>query len=135
VIVGLFLQQTIALFVLKTKAGFDIFTWIARFAADFLEQSHAGAVFFFEESVTRWFFIGVVSSRVTSSGAICLRATYPACCGHLFHCIRSDDVLFGCHAMGHRQIVWYLYAHVYCCLNYMCLQRVALLQNHGRIRC
>ncbi len=61
-IVGLFLQQTIALFVLKTKAGFDIFSWMARLAADFLEQSHAGAVFFFEESVTHWFFIGVVSS-------------------------------------------------------------------------
>jgi nucleoside permease NupC len=78
VIVGLFLQQIIALFVLKTKAGFDIFSWIAWLAADFLGQSHAGAVFFFEESVTHWFFIGVVSSRVTSSGAYLFTSDIPS---------------------------------------------------------
>jgi CNT family concentrative nucleoside transporter len=56
----LFLQQVIALFVLKTGAGFSIFNWIATLAADFLGQSHAGAVFFFDEASTQWFFVGVV---------------------------------------------------------------------------
>ena len=60
VIVGLFLQQVIALFVLKTGAGFSIFSWIAQLAADFLGQAHAGAVFFFDENATQWFFVGVV---------------------------------------------------------------------------
>ena len=60
VIVGLFLQQIIALFVLKTGAGFSLFNWLATLAADFLGQSHAGAVFFFDEAATQWFFVAVV---------------------------------------------------------------------------
>ncbi len=65
VIVGLFLQQAIALFVLKTGAGFSIFSWIVQLAADFLGQAHVGAVFFFDESATRWFFVGVVGLIAT----------------------------------------------------------------------
>ena len=64
VIVGLFLQQVIALFVLKTGAGFSIFNWIARLAADFLGQAHAGAVFFFDEASIHWFFVGVVRTLI-----------------------------------------------------------------------
>ena len=60
VIVGLFLQQVIVLFVLKTSAGFSIFSWTARLAADLLGQAHVGAVFFFDENATKWFFVGVV---------------------------------------------------------------------------
>jgi concentrative nucleoside transporter, CNT family len=63
VIVGLFLQQAIALFVLKSTAGFDIFKWLAFLAADFLQQSQAGAIFFFDTDVVitrHWFFVGVV---------------------------------------------------------------------------
>lgn len=60
VIVGLFFQQAIALFVLKSGAGYSIFKWIAFLAADFLEQSHAGSSFFFDEEVAvtnPWFFV------------------------------------------------------------------------------
>ncbi|KAF8891722.1 Na+ dependent nucleoside transporter C-terminus-domain-containing protein [Infundibulicybe gibba] len=62
VIVGLFLQQAIALFVLKTGAGFSIFKWIATLAADFLGQALAGAVFFFDADVIskHWFFLASI---------------------------------------------------------------------------
>ncbi|CUA74577.1 Solute carrier family 28 member 3 [Rhizoctonia solani] len=55
VIVGLFMQQAIALFVLKTDAGFKIFLWIARLAADFLHQANPAAGFFFGGGNTNWF--------------------------------------------------------------------------------
>jgi len=58
------LQQSIALFVLKTNAGFSIFKWISLLAADFLEQSHAGAVFFFDEASLHWFFVSVVTEFI-----------------------------------------------------------------------
>lgn len=63
VIVGLFLQQAIAMFVLKSGAGFSIFKWIAFLASDFLEQALAGATFFFDvETVAKhWFFVNTVS--------------------------------------------------------------------------
>ncbi|KXN87360.1 Solute carrier family 28 member 3 [Leucoagaricus sp. SymC.cos] len=64
VIVGLFLQQVIALFVLKTDAGFSIFKWIATLAADFLEQANAGSGFFFDQETLEkhWFFVNTVLS-------------------------------------------------------------------------
>ena len=63
VIVGLFLQQAIALFVLKSGAGFSIFKWIATLAADFLECAYAGAGFFFDQETIEkhWFFVNTVS--------------------------------------------------------------------------
>ncbi|KAG8862462.1 hypothetical protein FRB96_001533 [Tulasnella sp. 330] len=63
VIVGLMFQQIIALFVLKTKAGFDMFSWIAYLAADFLAQAYAGAAFFFSQDVVNqhWFFVNTLS--------------------------------------------------------------------------
>ncbi|KIK68833.1 hypothetical protein GYMLUDRAFT_34826 [Collybiopsis luxurians FD-317 M1] len=66
VIVGLFLQQVIALFVLKTSAGFSIFTWIALLAADFLDQSKAGAQFFFDAATIQksWFFVNTLSAII-----------------------------------------------------------------------
>ncbi|KAF5321394.1 hypothetical protein D9619_001373 [Psilocybe cf. subviscida] len=66
VIVGLVLQQAIALFVLKSGAGFSIFKWIATLAADFLGQSKAGATFFFdaETYAKGWFFVGTLSSII-----------------------------------------------------------------------
>ena len=64
VIVGLFLQQAIALFVFKTRAGFSIFNWIATLAADILSESLAGAVFFFDQNTIKlhWFFLNTVRS-------------------------------------------------------------------------
>ncbi|KAF4621298.1 hypothetical protein D9613_000560 [Agrocybe pediades] len=67
VIVGLFMQQVIALFVLKTGAGFSIFKWIATLAGDFLGQALAGAAFFFDQDVVdnkHWFFVNTLSSII-----------------------------------------------------------------------
>ncbi|KAG6920104.1 hypothetical protein DXG01_010172 [Tephrocybe rancida] len=66
VIVGLFLQQAIALFVLKSSAGFDIFRWIATLAADFLSQGEVGAAFFFDADTIKkhWFFVNTLGSII-----------------------------------------------------------------------
>ncbi|KAH7332552.1 Na+ dependent nucleoside transporter C-terminus-domain-containing protein [Rhizoctonia solani] len=66
VVVGLFMQQVIALFVLKTDAGFQIFLWIARLAADFLSQAGPAAGFFFDPETTakHWFFINVLGAII-----------------------------------------------------------------------
>ncbi|KAI1791309.1 Na+ dependent nucleoside transporter C-terminus-domain-containing protein [Ganoderma leucocontextum] len=67
VIVGLFLQQAIAMFVLKSGAGFKIFKWIAFLAADFLAQGLAGATFFFDAETVQtkhWFFVNVLSTII-----------------------------------------------------------------------
>ncbi|KAJ7690616.1 Na+ dependent nucleoside transporter C-terminus-domain-containing protein, partial [Mycena rosella] len=66
VIVGLFIQQAIALFVLKSGAGFSIFHWIATLASDFLAQGLVGGAFFFDaETITKhWFFVNTLSSII-----------------------------------------------------------------------
>ncbi|KZP34308.1 hypothetical protein FIBSPDRAFT_846423 [Athelia psychrophila] len=66
VIVGLFLQQVVALFVLKSGAGFSIFNWIATLASDFLNQSQAGAAFFFDSATVakHWFFVNTLSAII-----------------------------------------------------------------------
>ncbi|CDO71957.1 hypothetical protein BN946_scf184940.g104 [Trametes cinnabarina] len=66
VIVGLFVQQAIAMFVLKSGAGFSIFKWIAYLASDFLAQALAGAEFFFDaETVGKhWFFVNTLASII-----------------------------------------------------------------------
>ncbi|KAG8941264.1 hypothetical protein FRC00_012447, partial [Tulasnella sp. 408] len=57
VTVGLMFQQIIAIFVLKTSAGFSIFSWIAYLAKDFLEKAYRGSAFFFsDEIVSRHYF-------------------------------------------------------------------------------
>lgn len=62
VIVGLFIQQAIALFVLKTSAGFSLFHYIADLAYSFLTQAYVGAQFFFDaETIAKnWFFVNTV---------------------------------------------------------------------------
>ncbi|KAJ3788618.1 Na+ dependent nucleoside transporter C-terminus-domain-containing protein [Lentinula aff. detonsa] len=66
VIVGLFLQQVVALFVLKSGAGFSIFKWIATLASDFLAQSKAGASFFFDADTIakNWFFVNTLAAII-----------------------------------------------------------------------
>jgi CNT family concentrative nucleoside transporter len=69
VIAGLFIQQVIALFVLKTGAGFHLFKWLATLASDFLDQALVGAAFFFDQDTVdtkHWFFVNVV--RHTRAG-------------------------------------------------------------------
>ncbi|TDL17812.1 hypothetical protein BD410DRAFT_843358 [Rickenella mellea] len=66
VIVGLFLQQAIALFVLKSGAGFSLFKWIATLANDFLNSSLAGSGFFFDAETTQkhWFFVNTLGTII-----------------------------------------------------------------------
>ncbi|KAL7416522.1 Na+ dependent nucleoside transporter C-terminus-domain-containing protein [Mrakia frigida] len=64
VIVGLVLQQAIAMFVLKTSAGFDLFKWIALAAADFLKMGGRAGVFFWDESFAGYFAIGTLSAVI-----------------------------------------------------------------------
>ncbi|EJD52646.1 hypothetical protein AURDEDRAFT_111274 [Auricularia subglabra TFB-10046 SS5] len=66
VIVGLVFQQAVALFVLKSTAGYDIFTWIATLASDFLSQAYPAAGFFFDpETITKhWFFVNTLASII-----------------------------------------------------------------------
>jgi len=66
IIVGLFMQQVIALFVLKTGAGFSIFEWIATLARDFLAQALDGAAFFFNADIVgmNLFFVNVLATII-----------------------------------------------------------------------
>ncbi|KAG2074553.1 hypothetical protein BDR04DRAFT_1070910 [Suillus decipiens] len=66
VIVGLFLQQAIALFVLKTDVGFSFFKYFADLANDFLSEALVGAEFFFdaETIAKKWFFVNVLSAVI-----------------------------------------------------------------------
>lgn len=66
VIVGLFIQQAIALFVLKSGAGFSIFSWIATLAADFLGCAQEGVSFFFDKETAEkhWFFASTLGAII-----------------------------------------------------------------------
>ncbi|KAI0250156.1 Na+ dependent nucleoside transporter C-terminus-domain-containing protein [Lactifluus subvellereus] len=67
VIVGLFIQQAIALFVLKSGAGFHLFRWLAVLASDFLAQGLVGAAFFFDQDTVNtkhWFFVNVLATII-----------------------------------------------------------------------
>jgi hypothetical protein len=66
VIVGLIFQQSIALFVLKSGAGFSLFKWIANAAADFLHQGGLAATFFSgnDPTYTAWFLFGTLGAVI-----------------------------------------------------------------------
>ena len=119
VIVGLFLQQAIALFVLKSGAGFSIFNWIATLASDFLGSAKAGGVFFFDLETwdKHWFFVGVVSASTDLNCDLSPHCRFVAVPNHLLHRVRPNALLPWCYAMGHQQV------------------RLALLQAHERVRC
>ncbi|ESK93550.1 h+ nucleoside cotransporter [Moniliophthora roreri MCA 2997] len=59
VIVGLLLQQIVALFVLKTDVGFSIFDWIITLVRTFLNFTSAGIVFILSEEMANenWFIL------------------------------------------------------------------------------
>lgn len=105
-IVGLFLQQVVALFVLKSGAGFSIFNWIATLASDFLNQSQAGAAFFFDSATVakHWFFVNTVCAILLGLGNDCSYAAL-ALCHHLLHCLHPDDVLSGSDAVDYQGLV------------------------------
>ena len=66
VIVGYLAQFIIALFVLRTKAGYDIFNFIAQLAREFLGFAEDGVAFLTDEAVTKltWFFISVAPAII-----------------------------------------------------------------------
>ncbi|TIC60758.1 hypothetical protein E3Q03_03050 [Wallemia mellicola] len=49
--IGLFFQQAIGMFVLKTRAGYDLFNWIITLAKDFLSQSQTATAFFLNDYI------------------------------------------------------------------------------------
>ncbi|KAH8995259.1 hypothetical protein EDB86DRAFT_3243702 [Lactarius hatsudake] len=64
VIVGLLGQQAIALFVLKSGAGFRTFKWLATLASDFVAQGLVSAAFFDVDTST--------DSLYATTGPLCL---------------------------------------------------------------
>lgn len=58
------MQQVIGLFVLKTRAGFDIFDWIVKVVGDFFGFTIAGKLFMWDAVTVgkQWFIINVVSN-------------------------------------------------------------------------
>lgn len=108
VIVGLFLQQVIALFVLKTGAGFSLFHWIATLAGDFLNQALPAAAFFFDADTIgkHWFFVNTVRGLLEHILSIVLITLLSLALLHyLLHCLHSDALLSWRHAVGHQALV------------------------------
>jgi len=67
VMVGLFIQQVLALFVLKSGAGFHAFKWLATFASDYLSEGLVGATFFFDAATIandHWFFVNALGTLI-----------------------------------------------------------------------
>lgn len=66
VLVGLILQQLLALLVLKTEAGYDFFNWIAKAATDVLDQGTKAGGFFFSAQVveSHWFFVNTLAAII-----------------------------------------------------------------------
>ncbi|OAV98675.1 hypothetical protein PTTG_07696 [Puccinia triticina 1-1 BBBD Race 1] len=66
VIVGLIVQQLLALLVLKSKAGYDFFNWIAKAATDILDQGTKAGGFFFSPQVveSHWFFVNTLAAII-----------------------------------------------------------------------
>ncbi|EHS64090.1 uncharacterized protein PGTG_20793 [Puccinia graminis f. sp. tritici CRL 75-36-700-3] len=66
IIVGLILQQLLALVVLKSKAGYDFFNWIAKAATDLLDQGTKAGGFFFSSQVLEyhWYFVNTLAAII-----------------------------------------------------------------------
>jgi len=62
VIVGMLIQFVVALFVLRTKAGFDIFAFVSDICRQFLHFANDGVIFLTDATVPKlpWFFTGVI---------------------------------------------------------------------------
>lgn len=62
VLVGLYLQFLIALFVLRTQVGYNVFDWISSRATDLLGFADDGLAFLTDDTVStlQWFAISVV---------------------------------------------------------------------------
>lgn len=66
VIWGMFLQFVIALFVLRTKAGFDFFNWLSFLARELLDFSNNGTAFLTSQDFVNqaWFVVTTLCSIV-----------------------------------------------------------------------
>ena len=66
VIVGMFLQFIIALFVLRSSVGYDIFNFVSELATDLLGFANQGTIFLTDASVPKlgWFLSGVLPAIV-----------------------------------------------------------------------
>ncbi|MCJ1273041.1 hypothetical protein MMC21_000830 [Puttea exsequens] len=66
VIVGMFLQFIIALFVLRSGAGYDIFNFISELARDLLGFANQGTIFLTAKSVPTlgWFLVSVLPAII-----------------------------------------------------------------------
>ena len=66
VIVGMFLQFIIALFVLRSTAGYDIFNFISELARDLLGFANQGVIFLTNASVPKlgWFLVSVLPAII-----------------------------------------------------------------------
>lgn len=66
VIVGMLVQFIIALFVLRTKAGYDIFTFVSDLCRELLGFANAGVIFLTDDKVPKlpWFFTGVIPAII-----------------------------------------------------------------------
>ncbi|KAF5390477.1 hypothetical protein D9757_005265 [Collybiopsis confluens] len=64
VVLGLILQQIIAMFVLKTRAGFDIFHWIITVVVDFFNSGISAKIFLLDEDTVnkQWFVVNVTAA-------------------------------------------------------------------------
>ena len=72
VIIGLFFQQVIALFVLKTSAGYSLFHWIATLASDFLTQAYPAAQFFFDaETIAKHWYMRIIYPSISALNDWC----------------------------------------------------------------
>ncbi|KAI9871559.1 MAG: hypothetical protein M1830_002755 [Pleopsidium flavum] len=66
VIVGMLTQFIIALFVLRTKAGYDIFSFISGLARDLLGFANQGTTFLTSAAIPKlgWFLVGVLPAII-----------------------------------------------------------------------
>lgn len=66
VIVGMLVQFIVALFVLRTTAGYDIFNFISELARLLLSFANKGVIFLTSEDVPKlpWFFTGVIPAII-----------------------------------------------------------------------
>jgi CNT family concentrative nucleoside transporter len=66
VIVGMLMQFIIALFVLRTTAGYDIFNFISELARELLGFANDGVIFLTSKDVPElgWFFTGVIPAII-----------------------------------------------------------------------
>jgi hypothetical protein len=121
--VGLFFQQAIALFVLKSGAGFHMFRWIATLASDFLNQGLVGSAFFFDQDTVNtkhWLFVNLVRHSTRREREEITNAYRPAVIApyrYFLHRIRANVLLSWHYAVDNQAL------------------RLVLLQDNERIWC